>query len=226
MLGGAAAVALLAGISLSFGAPSFAQPSPPTPPSAPAPHGQAGDGDERRDERVIVIMRNGEGDGDHHAGAGHADGDRRADGEHRETVRTIIRTDHGDHGDHGGHATGDHDAHDGHDGQVHTFTLHRGEGDGQVRHFRMMQEGHGAHAAGADCREGNRPMVNTNEQHGAQQTRFILCGPNNMDPARQIRALERARESLASQEDLGAEGRQHALAAIDAELARLRGADR
>lgn len=207
MLGGATAVALLAGISLSVGAPSFAQPAA-APPAPPEQHGQAGDGDERREERVIIITR--PGDGDHHGDADHhADGER-----HRETVRTIIRTDHDG-------ATGDHD---GHDGQVHTFTLHRGEGDGDahVRHFTMMQEGDGAHAAGADCREGNRPMVNTNEQHDGQTTRFILCGPNNMDPARTIHALERARETLAGQEDMNAEGRQRALAAIDAELARLR----
>ena len=193
MLGGAAAVVTLGGLSLAFGSAS-AQPAPsapPAPPSAAAPH----DG-ERHEERVIVRTMHNDQHGDaareHHGSA---------DGERREERHVMIITNDGD-----------------------------GHGDGAEHHRRMMEMhgGPGDHAmvmSDHDCQGANRSEVN--EGNDNNRTRVIVCTRSNngaANPAQQAEALQRARARLAENNEIPAEQRQRVLAAIDREIARLRGA--
>jgi len=197
MFGGAAAIALLAGASLSFGVPSFAQPAAPPEAAPPASRQESGERRERREERVIVMMHHNDRDGENHADGEHRAGaGPHAAGNEDRTVRTIVRTHrHGESG--GGHAG--HPGHAGHAGMA------------------------GHRMAIADCREGNRPIVDENEGDDNRRMRLVLCGPSNMDPARRLAALQRAREHLAGESELSAEARARILATLDREIARARG---
>jgi len=133
-----------------------------------------------------------------------------------ERVRVIIR-----HGD--GDSDGDPAAHGGHRTRERVIIRehHRGEaGDHAARSDHTRHREYAARIEG--CRQGNREMARAEDSQGNRRMRFVLCGPGNMDPARQLTALERAREAIAGEDDLSAEGRQRALTSIDAEIARLR----
>ena len=106
-----------------------------------------------------------------------------------------------------------------------------GHGDRSEQHRRMMERhgpgGPGGHAmvmAMHDCENANRSEVN--EGSGNNRTRVILCTRGHdgaRNPAQHAEALQRARARLAEDSDLPAEQRQRVLAAIDREIARLRG---
>lgn len=193
LLGGAAAIATLGGLSLAFGS-AAAQPAPPAAPASP-PAAAAQDG-QRHEERVIVRTihtdRHGDGAAERH---GSADGDRRVE----RNVRIITMDGHG-------------------------------EGHGEAGEHRRMMEMHGGGEhmmimAGRDCPNANRSEVN--EGNDTNRTRVIVCTRNNdgaANPARQAEALQRARARLAEDNQIPAEQRQRVLAAIDREIARLRGA--
>jgi beta-lactamase regulating signal transducer with metallopeptidase domain len=171
-----------------------AQPAPPAPPAASAP--QSHDG-ERREERVIVRTYRGDEHRDH------ARSERRegGNGERREERHVMVITNDGD-----------------------------GHGDSADHHRRMMEmHGPDGHAlmmmGGHDCQGANRSEVN--EGSDSNRTRVIVCtrgrdGAGN--PAQQAEALQRARARLAEDNQIPAEQRQRVLAAIDREIARLRGA--
>ena len=196
MLGGAAAIATLGGLSLAFGTAGAA--AQPTPPAAPAPPSSAAprDGAERREERVIVRTYRHDEHRD-----GHGDrtrSERRSDGERREERRVMVFT-------------------------------HRGDGDGgdHPRHPRVMEGGPGRHmmmVAPEDCDRGSRSEVN--EGNDNNRTRVIICsrgGHGERSTADRAQALQRARARLAEDDEIPAEQRQRVLAAIDREIARLRG---
>jgi beta-lactamase regulating signal transducer with metallopeptidase domain len=199
LLGGAAAVTMLAGVGLALGSPGFAQQS-----EQAAKQDQAEPGGERREERVIIRTHR-VGEGEHKAGAEgarhseHANHDRRVivmthggDGERR-------HAEQGEHGDHGDH-------------EMRMFNMHLGHGG----HMAMTD-----HMAMADCDEGQRSEVNEGE--GSERTRVILCTRGgNATPAQRAERLQGVRDRLAQDSELSAEQRARVSAAIDREIARLR----
>jgi bla regulator protein BlaR1 len=196
LLGGAAAVGSLAAISLALGAPGLAAEQ--TAQAAPK-QGEAAPAAERREERVIVHRIE---HGDH--GQGAASG-AHAEGDHRER-RIVIMTDDA----HGGAS---HAAHGDHP-QVHTFTLHRGEGGDSAG-------AHAEHMAMADCAGGQATEVNEGDAN--DRTRVVLCSRGNATPAERAERLQRARDRLAGDSELSAEAKARVTAALDREIARLRG---
>jgi len=197
MLGGAAVILALAGIGLAVGTPGLAQPDPPA-------QGQAQPREERREERIIVrTHRVGEGEHREHAeGTAHGDHEGHADHERR----VIIMTDHHGDGDHAAH--GDHGDHG-----VRTFTLHRGDGG----HLAM-----GGNFEMSDCGDGQRTDVNEGDGH--ERTRVILCSRGgSATPAERAERLTRVRDRLAGDSELSAEQKARVTAALDREIARLRG---
>ncbi len=199
MLGGAAAVATLGGLSLAFGSAGVAAqpapPAPPAPPSAAAP--QAHDG-ERHEERVIVRTYRSDEHRDHQ-GDGARSERHGGDGERREEQRVMVLTDR--HGN--------------------------GDGNRDEHHRRMMVDGPGGRMmvlSDHDCQGATRSEIN--EGSDDNRTRVIVCTHGNdgaRNPAQQVEALQRARARLAEDDQIPAEQRQRVLAAIDREIARLRG---
>jgi beta-lactamase regulating signal transducer with metallopeptidase domain len=213
LFGGAAAVTLLAGAGLALGSPGFAQAS--AAPPAVTQSAAAAPG-ERREERIIIRTHHG-GEGEHRA---HGEGAAHGNQGNRER-RVVIMT-------HPGHGDGEHAA-----PEVHTFTMHRGEGEQpgghgnrEVHRF-VMRHGTGGpgamteHMAMADCGEGQRSEVNEGE--GNERTRVILCSRGgNATPAQRAERLQSMRDRLANDSELTAEQRTRVSAAIDREIARLR----
>ena len=74
-----------------------------------------------------------------------------------------------------------------------------------------------------DCEDANRSEVNEGSDNN--RTRVIVCsrGEGQRSTAQRAEALQRARARLAEDDDIPAEQRQRVLAAIDREIARLRG---
>ncbi len=142
MLGGAAAVTLLAGVTATLGSPGIAHPHP------------EGDTKERT-ERVIVMTDKGD------ASAG--------DAGHRVRIR-------------------------------------RGEGGEVVI---------------PDCTPAER--IEIDEATDDQRTRVVLCSRGNATPSERAERLQRARDRLAGDDHLSAEQRARVTAALDREIARLRG---
>jgi hypothetical protein len=143
MLGGAAAVTLLAGVTVTLGSPGIAHPHP---------EGETKD----RTERVIIMTHKG---------------DATASEAHRRS-----------------------------------FELRHGEG-GQI-HL-------------PDCEPSQRTEVNEGE--GDERTRVVLCTGGDATPAQRAERLQRARDRIAQNEELSEVQRARVTAAIDREIARLRG---
>ena len=200
MLGGTAAVALLGGLSLAFGsAGAAAQPAPPAPPAPPPPSASAPHDGERHEERVIVRTYRSDEHRDQHGDAAR-ERHGSADGERREERRVMVFTDR----------RGD------------------GHGDAAEHHRRLMEmhgpDGHMMVMSDRDCQDANRSEVNEGTDNN--RTRVIVCtrgADGARNPAQQAEALQRARSRLAEDDQIPAEQRQRVLAAIDREIARLRG---
>jgi beta-lactamase regulating signal transducer with metallopeptidase domain len=194
MLGGAAAVTLLAGAGFALGSPGFAAEQ-----AAEAPRqDEARPRDERREERVIIRTHR-IGEGEHKAGAEAA---RHSDHAGHER-RVIVVSRPGGHGGHG---------------------AHDGDGERPVRRFEMHVPhggpgGPGVHLATAVCGDGERSEVN----EGDEGTRVIVCSRGTATPAERIERMQRVRDRLAEDGELSAEQRSRVTAALDREIARLRG---
>lgn len=199
LLGGAATVAALAGVSLALGTPGFAAQQD-SPPAAAPKQGEAAPTTQRREERVIVRTIHNDDDHADHA-PGTASGDRREGGARE---RRIIIMEHGDR-DHA-------DSHAAHgDGQVHAFTLHRGEGGA------MTMDGHRLES----CDGGQ--VSDVSEGDANNRTRVVVCTRGEGANATQrAEHLQRARDRLAQDSDLSAEQKARITAALDREIARLR----
>lgn len=197
LAGGAAAILTLAGLGLAVGTPGLAQSDPPK-------QEQAQPRDEQRAQQRHVIIRTEEDDA--------PDPELRAHRGQREHERVIIMTHRGEGDGAGGHgAHGDHDDHDHGDHRVRTFTLHRDGGP--------MMDGH---MVMADCGHGQRSEVSEGE--GNERTRVILCSSGaDGTPAQHAERLQRVRDRLAGDSDLSAEHKARVIAALDREIARLRG---
>ena len=99
----------------------------------------------------------------------------------------------------------------GDEARAHTrsFTLRRGE-NGEI----VIPEG---------CEEGQQ-LANVDEQSGDQRTRVMLCSRGEGGtPAERVERLQRVRERLAGDSHLSEEQRSRVTAALDREIARLRG---
>ena len=142
MLGGAAAVTILAGVTATLGSPGLAHPHP---------EGEAKD----RTERVIIMTHKGD------AQAG--------DAGHRVRIR-------------------------------------RGEGGEVVL---------------PDCEPSQRTEVN--EGTDTERTRLVLCTRGSATPAQRADRLQRARDRIAQDSELSEAQRTRVTAALDREIARLRG---
>jgi beta-lactamase regulating signal transducer with metallopeptidase domain len=212
MLGGAVAIAVLAGIGLSVGGPGFAQPTPPAPPVPPAAGAApAAPHDGTRRERVVVrtITRDGReettttrvhGDGDAHGG----------DRERHEHV--IVMTHRGDG-----------------QGEGHGESRSQGHGEGSghgdsADHHRMMMmhPGGGMAMVMPHCDHGSADI---DEESGDanNRSRVVICGGGDATPAQRAERLQRARDRLAGDSELSAEQRARVLALLDQQIARLRG---
>lgn len=97
---------------------------------------------------------------------------------------------------------------EGGEGREHAIRLRRGE-NGEIE----LPEG---------CREGER-IADVDERQDGERTRILLCARGEADPAQRAERLQRVRERLARNEHLSAEQRERIAAALDREIARIRG---
>lgn len=118
------------------------------------------------------------------------------DAERRE--HRIIILEKGGDGEHAEHR----------EGAVRQFTLRRGE-NGEIE----LPEG---------CGEGD-PIADIDEATDNERSRILLCSRGDGTPAQRAERLQRARDRLAQSEQLSAEQRERVTAALDREIARLRG---
>ena len=72
-----------------------------------------------------------------------------------------------------------------------------------------------------ECADAQRTEVNEGE--GNEQTRIILCTRGDAAPAERAERLQRARDRLAGDTELSEEQRTRITAALDREIARIRG---
>lgn len=124
-------------------------------------------------------------------------------------------------------------------GDEHVVRHHR-DGD-EVRSERVIVRTHRRdHAGGADdadrhvealhrdgdlvlhgCGDGQRDEVSEGTE--GDRTRIVLCSRGNVAPAERAERLQRVRDRLARDDELSAEQRTRVTAALDREIARLRG---
>lgn len=201
MLGGAAAILTLAGIGLALGSPGFAQPQPPAPPAPSAQtrtdtrtdtNTQSWSQTDDNGHQQRIVIRT-ERSGDDAGAAGHREHSEHMDG-NGHTEQVIVMTHRGDGaGGHGDHATMPH------------IEMHGPNGDITM----------------PSCDQGQRDEINEGTE--GNQTRVILCSRGGeASPAQRAERLQHVRDRLAGESELSAEQRARVLAAIDAQIARLR----
>lgn len=139
--------------------------------------------------------------------------------EERVIVRTVRRDGGtaGQHGAHGGHAapSGSPD-----NQRVIVMTRH-GEGDGAHGDHAVRIHGPDGEVHVPECDHGQ--ATNLDETSGGQRTRVILCTSGSATPAERAERLQRTRDRLASDSELSQEQRDRVTAALDREIARIRG---
>ena len=143
----------------------------------------------------------------------------------RHEERIIIRTHRvgdGEHAKHREHARGD-----GERREERRVIIHRSDGHGEhadgegSRRTHVIRLGDRDHAISAECEGGERSEVNEGTDNN--RTRVVLCSRGNATPAQRAERLRGVRERLANDSELSAEQKQRVLAALDREIARLRG---
>lgn len=147
--------------------------------------------------------------------------DEAAPGRERREERVIVRTIHPD-GDAGGQhrAHGDGAAHSGPgDHQRVIVMTHRG--DGHPGQHRVRVIGPDGELSAPECNDGQ--ATNVDETEGGQRTRVVLCSRGNATPAQRAERLQRARDRLAQDSELTQAQRDRVTAALDREIARIRG---
>lgn len=154
--------------------------------------------------------------------AGQPKQDEAAPNRERREERVIVRRIHRD-----GEAGGQHGAH--RDGAPHS-----GAGDRQRVIVMTHRGGEGPHAGHnvrvhgpdgdvhvPDCDHGQ--ATNVDETSGGERTRVVLCTSGNATPAERAERLQRARDRLAQDSELSPAQRDRVTAALDREIARIRG---
>ena len=139
-------------------------------------------------------------------------------GEQRREVRTTIRTIH--HGESEAAAHREHRAHgEGHGDRQRVIVMnHRGGAGGHDGHNVRV---HGPDGELADCGDGQ--ATNVDETTGGERTRIVLCSRGNATPAERAERLQRVRDRLAGDSELSAEQKARVTAALDRQIAQLRG---
>ena len=128
----------------------------------------------------------------------------------RHEHRVIIRTDHD-----GEPQAGEHREHE----RVIVMT-HRGEDHGDhERHVEIHRDG--GDVVIPDCDHGQAEEVNEGTDH--DRTRIVLCSRGEATPAERAERLARVRDRLAGDSELSVEQKARVTAALDREIARLRG---
>jgi beta-lactamase regulating signal transducer with metallopeptidase domain len=136
--------------------------------------------------------------------------------EERQEHRVIIRTEHD--GEPGADAHRDHAEHS---ERVIVMT-HRGEGHGDGDHERHVEiHRDGRDVIIPDCDHGQADEVNEGTDH--DRTRIVLCSRGEATPAQRAERLQHVRDRLANDDELSAEQKARVTAALDREIARLRG---
>jgi bla regulator protein blaR1 len=138
-----------------------------------------------------------------------------APGRERREERVIVRTIHrDDDGPHRGHA-----AHSGPGDNQRVIVMNR-RGDGHPGEHRVRVIGPDGELSAPDCNDGQ--ATNVDETAGGQRTRVVLCTRGGT-PAERAERLQRARDRLAQDSELSQEQRDRVTAALDREIARIRG---
>jgi beta-lactamase regulating signal transducer with metallopeptidase domain len=202
MLGGGAAILTLAGVTLALGSPGFAQPQPAAP---PAPSAQT-----RTETRTDTNTQSWTQSDD----SGH---------QQRIIIRTERSGDDANAAEHREHMEHMSDG-GGHSERVIVMTRHGDGAEGHADHGAMPHiEMHGPHGdvTVPNCDQGQRDEIN--EGTDGNQTRIVLCSRGGeATPAQRAERLQHVRDRLADESELSAEQRARVLAAIDAQIARLR----
>jgi beta-lactamase regulating signal transducer with metallopeptidase domain len=186
MLGGAAAILALGGLSLALGSPGLAQPDSQAQATA-QPQADAPASPERREERIIIRT-----DHDGHNTTSHNEHHGDAGTEHRERIIIMDHRGDGDHAHGDAHAMAMH-----HDGDMHEIVI-------------------------PDC--GGGQMDEVNEGADNNHTRIVLCSRGDgATPAARADRLAHVRDRIAGDSELSAEQKARVTAAIDRQIARLRG---
>jgi beta-lactamase regulating signal transducer with metallopeptidase domain len=145
-----------------------------------------------------------------------------APGRERREERVIVRTirrDGGTGGPHRPHREGAAHSGPGEHQRVIVMT-HRG-GDGQHAGRNIRVHGPDGEVHVPDCDQGQ--ATNVDETAGGERTRVVLCTSGNATPAERAERLQRARDRLAQDSELSPAQRGRVTAALDREIARLRG---
>jgi bla regulator protein BlaR1 len=134
----------------------------------------------------------------------------------RREERVIVRTigpdgQHGDHRAGAGHSTG---------GREPVIVVTRREGEGPHGQHRVRVLGPDG-VSSSDCNGGQATDVD--ETANGQRTRVVLCTRGNGTPAEHAERLQQARDRLARDSELSQEQRDRVTAALDREIARIRG---
>jgi hypothetical protein len=146
--------------------------------------------------------------------------DEAAAGRERREERVIVRTIRRD-----GEAGDQHRAHGGHAGPSgpgeHQRVIVMNHGDGHPGQHRVHVIGPDGEVNVPECNDGQ--ATNVDETTGGQRTRVVLCTRGNATPAERAERLQRARDRLAGDSELTQAQRDRVTAALDREIARLRG---
>jgi beta-lactamase regulating signal transducer with metallopeptidase domain len=143
--------------------------------------------------------------------------DEAAPGRERREERVIVRTIHRD-GQHGDHRAGaGHSA----DGREPVVVMTRREGEGPHGQHRVRVLGPNGEMITPECNDGQATDVD--ETNDGQRTRIVLCTRANGTPAERAERLQHARDRLAQDSELSQAQRDRVTAALDREIARLRG---
>lgn len=101
-----------------------------------------------------------------------------------------------------------------------TIIIRHHDGAGEVREEKEI--------AIADCAAGSRKFATENEETDAEgkvrKSKVVICGASGINDAQMAEKLSQARERLAKDMERAGEAREKALASLDREIARLKGA--
>lgn len=138
--------------------------------------------------------------------------------EERVIVRTIRHNGPGD-GEHRQHSAAA--GHPGPGGGEPVIVMTRPHGDAGHAERRVRVLGPNGEMITPECTDGQ--AANVDETSGGQRTRIVLCTRGNGTPAERAERLQRARDRLAQDSALSQAQRDHVTAALDREIARIRG---
>jgi hypothetical protein len=143
-----------------------------------------------------------------------------APGPERREERVIVRTIRRDGEAAGPHRDGAAPSGDGHHERVIVMN-HRGGGHPGPGQHRIRVIGPDGEVNVPECNDGQ--ATNVDETTDGQRTRVVLCTRGNATPAERAERLQRARDRLAGDSELSQAQRDRVTAALDREIARIRG---